>query len=63
MTSQQTTDTRINLLERHANAIYAAIEAARANGFRLNLKYGWALDLADEDGTRTPIVGVVESEV
>lgn len=62
MTSQQTTATRSELLERHANAIYAAIFAAEADGFHLNLKYGWALDLADEDGTRTPLVGVVASE-
>jgi hypothetical protein len=62
MTSQQTTDTRIELLSRHANAIYVAIDAARADGFHLELKHGWALDLADADLTSTPIAGVQAGE-
>lgn len=57
------TDTRSSLLARHANVIFAAIQAAEADGYTLNLKYGWALDLKDKStNERTPVVGVVASE-
>jgi hypothetical protein len=50
------------LLNRHANEIYAAIDAARADGFHLELKHGWAMDLADKGGVSTPIVGIAAGE-
>lgn len=62
MITPRKTDTRSNLLDRHANAIYAAIQAAEADGYVLDLKHGWALDLKDKDTNEwTPVIGVLTS--
>jgi hypothetical protein len=50
------------LLNRHASDIWWAIQAARKDGFHLEVKGGWALDLADSDGTSTPIAGIQAGE-
>ena len=61
MTSQRKTDTRSSLLERHANAIYAAMQEAAEAGFRVAIVRGLMIDLYDpETDTRTPLPGAME---
>jgi len=49
-------------MNHHANLIYAAIAAAELDGFKLALKYGWAVDLMDGNGNSTPVVGLYSRE-
>jgi hypothetical protein len=65
LTSQPKKDTRSEReieLNRHASAIWTAITDARREGFHLEIKDGWALDLVDSDGTSTPIAGIQAGE-
>jgi len=49
-------------MNRHANAIYAAVAAAELDGFKLVLKYGWAIDMVDGNGNSTPVTGILNEE-
>jgi len=62
MTSLRNTGTPSDVMNHHANLIYAAIAAAELDGFKLALKYGWAVDLMDGNGNSTPVVGLYSRE-
>jgi len=62
MTSLRNTGTPSELMNRHANAIYAAVAAAELDGFKLVLKYGWAIDMVDGNGNSTPVTGILNEE-
>lgn len=58
MTSLRNMGTPSNRMNQHANLIYAAITAAERDGFKLILKHGWAVDMVDENGNSTPVIGL-----
>jgi len=50
-------------LERAANQIFLAVKGAEADGFKVIIKRGWALNLHDEqtgETTALPIVGELD---
>lgn len=53
---------RNELLENHANTIFAALSAAEADGFTLDLASDWYLDLVGlQSGEKTPLWTIKEA--